>query len=79
MYLKSFIRDGHVVMEELVSATMTPVGRHLAQQHVVLVVLAHGQACDLHHQKSMQLVDHTITYVGTHIIIHTVTYVTNAQ
>ncbi len=50
VYLKSFIRDSHVVMEELVSAIMTPEGRHLAQQHVILVVLAHGQACHLQHQ-----------------------------
>lgn len=56
VYLKSFIRDGQVVMEELISAIMTPEGRHLAQQHVILVVLAHGQASDLQHQKSMQSV-----------------------
>ncbi len=46
-------------MEELVSAIMTPERGHLAQQHVVLVVLAHGQPCHLHHQKSMQSVVYT--------------------
>ncbi len=50
-------------MEELVSATMPPVGGHLAQQHVILVVFAHGQACDLQHQRSMQSVRDTITYM----------------
>ena len=56
--------DGQVVVEELVSAIMAPEGGHLAQQHVILVVLAHGQPCHLHHQMSMQSVNYTVTYMA---------------
>lgn len=45
--LESFLWNAQVVMEELVSIVMAPVGGHLAQQHVVLVMLAHSQTCDL--------------------------------
>lgn len=38
--LQSFWRDMGVVIEELVSPIVAPVGGHLAQQHVILVVLA---------------------------------------
>ena len=72
MYLKSFMGDGQVVVEELVSAIMAPEGGHLAQQHVILVVLAHGQPCHLHHQMSMQSVNYTVTYMAhTHTHTHT--------
>lgn len=50
-YLKSFLWNAQVVMEELVSIVMAPVGGHLAQQHVVLVMLAHSQTCDLQQQR----------------------------
>ena len=40
----------HVVMEELVSAVMAPKSRNLTQQHIILVVLTHGQRCHLQKQ-----------------------------
>lgn len=38
--LQSFRRDLGIVIEELVSPVVAPVGGHLAQQHVILVMLA---------------------------------------
>ena len=46
--LESLFRDVVIVPEELMSTIMPPIGGHLAQQHVILVVLAQSQARHLH-------------------------------
>ncbi len=56
--------DGQVVIKEVVNTIMTPEGGHLAQQHVILVVLAHGQSCHLHHQELIWSVNYTVTYMA---------------
>ena len=40
----------HIVMEELVSTVVAPKSGNLAQQHIILVVLAHGQSRHLQKQ-----------------------------